>query len=83
MLLLSCADTCRVCADMLDRCVELEGQVGIGTMALTMSEVCAKICTTTAEACWATSGNIRELDSLLRECARQCRALSPEITVAT
>lgn len=84
MLLLSCADACRVCADMLTRASELDGQVSMGTMAQTMSETCAQLCTTTAEACWqADSKTMREPASLLRDCAHQCRTLSPDITVAT
>lgn len=84
MLLLSCADACRVCADMLDRAAELDGQLAMGTLAQTMSETCAHICTTTAEACWqADSGTMREPVARLRDCAHQCRDLSPDITVAT
>ncbi|MCE7002464.1 four-helix bundle copper-binding protein [Kibdelosporangium philippinense] len=80
MMMMSCADMCRMNADMMMRCTSMKADMAMLDMCSRMSMMCADMCQMGADMCRQTNDpQLMECADMLMRCADMCRMMTPEM----
>jgi hypothetical protein len=78
MMIMSCADCCRMSADMMTRCWGAGGDAEICAVSMKVLEMCAELCEASSDLCRKTDdAQLKECAEILNQCAEMCHKMTP------